>query len=65
MANVITLIRILSIIIALQKYNKFAILHTYTNKLTGLLLFFIPYYLKSVYKTYKFSQNIVSDNLYV
>ena len=45
MANVITLIRILSIIIALQKYNKFAILHTYTNKLTGLLLFFIPYFM--------------------
>ena len=39
---IILLIRILSIIIVLKKYNKFAILHTYTNKLTGLLLFFIP-----------------------
>ena len=42
---IILLIRILSIIIVLKKYNKFAILHTYTNKLTGLLLFFIPYFI--------------------
>ena len=42
---IILLIRILSIIIVLKKYNKFAILHTYTNKLTGLLLFFIPYFM--------------------
>ena len=41
----ILLIRILSIIIVLKKYNEFAILHTYTNKLTGLLLFFIPYFM--------------------
>ena len=33
---IIFLIRIVSIIIVLKKYNKFAILHTYTNKLTGL-----------------------------
>lgn len=42
---IILLIRILSIIIVLKKYNKFAILHTYTNKITGLLLVFIPYYI--------------------
>ena len=42
---IISLIRILSIIIVLKKYNKFAILHTYTNKLTGLILFFIPYFI--------------------
>ena len=42
---IISLIRILSIIIALKKYNKFAILHTYTNKLTGLILCFIPYFI--------------------
>ena len=42
---IILLIRILSIIIVLKKYNKFAILHTYTNKLTGLLVFFIPYFI--------------------
>ena len=47
---IILLIRVLSIIIVLKKYNKFALLHTYTNKLTGLLVFFIPYfiYLNSV-----------------
>ena len=42
---IILLIRIISIIIVLKKYNKFAILHTYTNKITGLLLFFIPYFI--------------------
>ena len=42
---IILLIRILSIIIVLKKYNKFAILHTYTNKLTGLLLFFVPFFI--------------------
>lgn len=42
---IILLIRILSIIIVLKKYNKFAILHTYINKLTGLLLFFIPFFI--------------------
>lgn len=42
---IILLIKIISIIIVLKKYNKFAILHTYANKLTGLLLFFIPYFI--------------------
>ncbi|MGM9969734.1 MAG: CDP-alcohol phosphatidyltransferase family protein [Anaeroplasma sp.] len=42
---IILLIRIASVIIVLKKYNKFAILHTYTNKITGLLLFFIPYFI--------------------
>lgn len=42
---IILLIRILSIIIVLKKYNKFAILHTYINKLTGLILFFIPFFI--------------------
>ena len=36
-AIIILLIRIISIIILFKKYNKFAILHTYTNKLTGLI----------------------------
>ena len=44
-AIIILLIRIISIIILFKKYNKFAILHTYTNKITGLLLFFIPYFI--------------------
>lgn len=42
---IILLIRMISIIIVLKKYNEFAILHTYTNKITGLLLFFIPYFI--------------------
>lgn len=44
-AIIILLIRIVSIIILFKKYNKFAILHTYTNKLTGLMLFFIPFFI--------------------
>lgn len=44
-AIIILLIRIISIIILFKKYNKFAILHTYTNKLTVLMLFFIPFFI--------------------
>ena len=39
----ILLIRVLSISIVIKKHNEFAILHTYANKLTGLLVFFIPF----------------------
>jgi len=35
-------IRVLSIIIVFIKYKMFAMLHTISNKITGLLLFFIP-----------------------
>ncbi|WP_152800497.1 CDP-alcohol phosphatidyltransferase family protein [Alkalibaculum sporogenes] len=35
-------IRVLSLIIVFIKYNIFAMLHTISNKITGLLLFFIP-----------------------
>lgn len=35
----ILIIRIIGIIIAFYKYHKFVILHTYSNKLTGLALF--------------------------
>jgi CDP-diacylglycerol--glycerol-3-phosphate 3-phosphatidyltransferase len=35
----IAIIRIISVIIALHKYHKFAGLHTYSNKATGLALF--------------------------
>lgn len=38
----IGLIRLLSAIIALIKYKTFAMLHTYGNKITGLLLFIFP-----------------------
>ena len=39
---IILSIRIISIIIVYFKYKMFAILHTFSNKITGLLLFFIP-----------------------
>lgn len=38
-------IRIISIIVVIKKYNKFAILHTYANKVTGFILFFIPFFI--------------------
>ena len=41
-------IRIVSIIIVYFKYKMFVILHTYSNKITGLLLFFIPIVIGSV-----------------
>lgn len=41
----IAIIRIISIIIVIIKYRKIAILHTYSNKLTGLLLFIVPYFI--------------------
>lgn len=41
----IFIIRIISITIVFFKYKSFAILHTYSNKLTGLLLFLIPIFL--------------------
>ncbi|TYQ18404.1 UNVERIFIED_CONTAM: CDP-diacylglycerol--glycerol-3-phosphate 3-phosphatidyltransferase [Acetivibrio alkalicellulosi] len=43
----IAIIRLASIVVALKKYRVFAILHTYGNKITGIVLFisvlFIPY----------------------
>lgn len=39
---IILAIRITSIIIVYFKYKMFAILHTFSNKVTGLLLFFVP-----------------------
>ncbi len=40
------LIRLGSYSVALCKYHRFASLHTYMNKLTGLLIFPVPYLLK-------------------
>lgn len=40
-------IRIVSYICAACKYKKFASIHTYLNKLTGFLVFMIPYSLLS------------------
>ena len=39
---IVAFIRILSYLIGLKKYNTFISLHTYANKLTGLLLFIMP-----------------------
>ena len=36
-------IRIISMLVVFQKYHTFAMLHTYANKLTGLMLFCFPY----------------------
>lgn len=40
---VIVLIRISAYLVAAFKYHRFASLHTLTNKLTGLMVFAIPY----------------------
>lgn len=44
--GLITLIRFISFIYVKTKFNDFAILHTYLNKVTGLSLFLVPILLK-------------------
>ncbi len=44
----ICLIRITSLAIIYKKYTTFAILHTYGNKLTGVLLFLSPLFLLAI-----------------
>lgn len=39
---IIGMVRVVSIVVVFIKYKKFAILHTYGNKITGLLLFAFP-----------------------
>lgn len=39
-------LRLCSYLVAAIKYRKFASLHTYLNKLTGLMIFTVPYFLK-------------------
>ena len=46
---VIIIVRISAYIIAAIKYRRFASLHTYLNKLTGIAVFFIPFLLITVY----------------
>ena len=41
--GVVVFVRIASYVVAAIKYKCFASLHTYMNKLTGILVFFIPY----------------------
>ncbi|MGN1444093.1 MAG: CDP-alcohol phosphatidyltransferase family protein [Acutalibacteraceae bacterium] len=48
-AAFILIIRITAYIIAAVKYRSFASLHTYLNKLTGILVFFIPFLLVTRY----------------
>ena len=38
----IGIIRLSSLVVALKKYKTFAILHTYGNKITGIVLFIFP-----------------------
>lgn len=57
---IILVIRILSIYIVFKKYNTFGILHTYSNKLVGLLLFLIPYYMN-----YKISSVLITVTCFI
>ena len=50
-AVVVAFIRILSYLIGLKKFSTFTSLHTYANKLTGLLLFITPVF----YVIFKFN----------
>ncbi len=43
---IIAVIRILSILVGIFKYRTLAFIHTYGNKLSGLLLFYFPIFLK-------------------
>lgn len=42
-AIIVVALRLLSYIVAAIKYHRFASLHTYLNKFTGLLVFLLPY----------------------
>ena len=49
----VLVIRLSSYITALVKYKKFASLHTYLNKLTGFLVFFVPLIIHTgIFNTY-------------
>ena len=44
----IALVRLLSIFVAFGKFHTFTLFHTYANKCTGLLLFFVPLFLITI-----------------
>ncbi len=44
--SIIILLRVISYSLAAIKYHRLATLHTYLNKLTGITLFFVPYFIK-------------------
>ena len=43
--SVVIVIRIASYLLAAMKYRRFASLHTYLNKLTGITMFTVPYFI--------------------
>ncbi len=45
----VILIRILSYLVAALKYRCFASVHTYMNKITGAVVFTVPYFIRSAY----------------
>ena len=47
----IAIIRLASMVVALKRYKTFASLHTYANKITGLVLFIFPLLLSFVTTT--------------
>jgi CDP-diacylglycerol--glycerol-3-phosphate 3-phosphatidyltransferase len=47
----IGIIRLASIIVALKRYKTFASIHTYGNKITGILLFIFPILLPYIHTT--------------
>lgn len=48
---VVGIVRILSYLVAATKYRRFAALHTYMNKLTGMAVFLVPFFLVTKYAT--------------
>jgi len=47
----ICIIRLLSVAVAMKKYKTFAMLHTYGNKITGLILFIFPMFIPLIHRT--------------
>ena len=45
----IAVVRVLAYLVAAVKYRRFASLHTYMNKLTGIAVFLIPFFLVTEY----------------
>ena len=45
----IIIVRISAYLVAAVKYHQFVFLHTYLNKLTGVMVFFIPFLLVTAY----------------
>lgn len=46
---IIAIIKFISILIGFKKFNKFSLVHTYLNKLTGTLLVILPFLLLLFY----------------